>query len=358
MINSCWKILAVNPGSTSTKLAVFEGMQAVFRKTLEHSESELKSFDRVLEQCHYRLQLIKQALLEVGINIERMNAVVGRGGLLKPLSGGTYAVNELMLSDLARAEYGEHASNLGAVIAKMLADSIGVQAYIVDPVSVDELEPVARISGHPQLPRASMSHALNTKAVAHSYANSIGRKYEELNLIVAHLGSGISVSAHRSGKMIDLNDSRQEGPFAPDRSGTLPTQSLVRMCFSGEYSERQILKMLFGEGGIYAYLGTKDMREVEQLAAAGNAQADLLIRAMAYQVAKEIGAQATVLCGAVDAIILTGGMAYSELVVKLICERIQFIARVIVMPGEEELDALAAGVIRVLNAEEGAQLYL
>lgn len=358
MNKKCWYILAINPGSTSTKIAVFKGQEAILRKTLEHTDLELQAYKSVFAQRQYRLQLIVESLATAGIRLQDLDVVVARGGLLKPLHGGTYEVNALMLRDLERAEYGEHASNLGAVIASELAAIGGIQAYIVDPVSVDELAPVARVSGHPQLPRTSMSHALNTKAVAHSYAASIGSKYEELNLIVAHLGSGVSVSAHRHGQMVDVNDSRQEGPMAPDRCGTLPTQPLVKMCFSGKYSEQQLLNILFGAGGIYAYLGTKDMRVVENMAGAGNDKAALLLEALPYQVAKEIGGLATVLYGQVAAIILTGGIAYSELIVSRISERVRFIAPVIVMPGEEELDALAAGVVRVLNGEEGAQIYM
>lgn len=357
MKNNCLCILAINPGSTSTKIGVFCADQVIFSETIEHTDAKLSSYSHVFDQYEYRLQLILEALHSAGIDLQDLDAVVGRGGLLKPLTGGTYLVNELMLRDLQQAERGEHASNLGGIIASAIADQIGVPAFIVDPVSVDELEPVARVTGHPELMRVSMSHALNTKAVAHSYASSLGKKYEELRLIVAHLGSGISVSAHLCGKMIDVNDSKQEGAFAPDRCGTLPTQSLVKMCFSGKYSEKEILAVLFGKGGIYAHLGTKDMREVESSATAGDSKATLLLAAMPYQIAKDIGARATVLSGKVDAIILTGGIAYSKLIVDRIIERVEFIAPVVVMPGEEELPALVAGATRVLKGEERARIY-
>ncbi|HWR39393.1 MAG TPA: butyrate kinase [Patescibacteria group bacterium] len=353
------RVLAVNPGATSTKFAVFAGIEVLLKKTMEHQGTELSQFHRVFDQVEYRMELILAALREADIALDSLDAVVGRGGLLKPLQGGTYRVNAAMLQDLEKAERGEHASNLGGVLAYRLASRCGanVPAFIVDPVSVDELEPVARISGFPGLSRVSMAHALNMKAVARKVAAELGKTYGEMNLVVAHLGTGVSLAAHYRGRMIDIVDGKEEGPFAPDRSGGLPASQLVRLCFSGQYTFEELKKRLFGSGGIYAYLGTKDIREVEKRAAAGEEQAEILLQALCYQVAKEIGALSTVLSGQVDRIILTGGMAYSKRVVEMVSRRVQFIAPVAVVPGEEELESLAAGALRVLNREEEPHIY-
>lgn len=352
------RILAINPGATSTKFAVFEGEQALLKKTVEHHGDELKGFARVYDQHGYRLDLVLAALAEAGIALESLNAVVGRGGLLKPLTGGTYAVNEAMAEDLKQAARGEHASNLGAVMAKELADKLGIPAFIVDPVSVDEIEDVARISGLPELPRVSFSHALNTKAVARKVAAEKGTRYEDINMVVAHLGTGISVTAHRDGRMIDVNNAKEEGPFSPDRCGGLPASLLVKLCYSGKYTLKEMTDKLMSSGGMYAYLGTKDVREAEKMAAAGDAQAGLVLDAMAYQTAKEIGAMAAVLGGDVDYVVLTGGIAYSRRIVDAITEKVRFIAPVAVSPGEEELEALAGGAARVLRGEETAKVYV
>jgi butyrate kinase len=311
----------------------------------------------VYDQRHYRTELIMAALKEADIEPGTLTAVVGRGGLLKPLAGGTYIVNEALTEDLRRAERGEHASNLGGVIARQLADQLAIPAFIVDPVSVDELEPVARISGSPELERVSMSHALNMKAVARKVAEEIGKKYENANFVVAHLGTGVSLSAQRNGKMIDIVDGKEEGPFAPDRCGGLPASQLVKLCYSGKYTYDELKKKLFGSGGLYAYLGTKDIREVEKQAAEGNRQAELLLDALVYQVAKEIGALATVLGGNIDRIILTGGIAYSKRIAEGIADRVKFLAPVTIVPGEEEMDSLVAGALRVLRGEEEAKTY-
>lgn len=352
------RILAINPGATSTKFAVYEGEQLLLKKTVEHSVDDLGHYTRVFDQHEYRLNHITEALAQDGIKLETMKAVVGRGGLLKPLNGGTYAVCAGMLADLAAAERGEHASNLGAVMADTVAKQLGVPAFIVDPVSVDEMEPVARISGLPGLERISMVHALNTKAVARKVAREQGKRYEDMNLVVAHLGTGVSVTPHLRGRMIDVNNAKEEGPFSPDRCGGLPAGALVKLCFSGKYSYQELKEMMISKGGIYAYLGTKDMREVEKMADAGNSQAKLLLDSLSYQVAKEIGAMATTLAGEVDCIILTGGIAYSAAIVSDVTRRVRFIAPVVVVPGEEELESLALGALRVLRGEEQAQTYL
>jgi butyrate kinase len=351
------RILAINPGATSTKFAVFDEEQCLLKKTVEHQGPELQHFACVFDQWHYRLNLILKELESAAVPLSTLQAIVGRGGLLKPLAGGTYLVNELMIADLKRAEQGEHASNLGAVMSLSLANQLGIPAFIVDPVSVDELEPLARISGFPEFTRISMAHALNMKAVARKVAADLGKNYAAVRFVVAHLGTGISLSAQQNGKMIDISDGRVEGPFSLDRCGNLATSQLVKLCYSGKYSYEELSTKLFKSGGIYAYLGTKDVRQVEKMATEGNAQADLLLEALGYQVAKEIGSLATVLQGTVDRIILTGGIAYSQHIVNRITERVQFIAPVVVIPGEAELESLSAGALRVLRGEEEPQSY-
>ena len=351
------RVLAINPGATSTKYAVFEGETVLLKKTLEHQGFELQSFENVFDQYHYRLELITAGLAEAQIPLHSLHAVVGRGGLLKPLGGGTYEVSQQMVDDLEKAEQGEHASNLGGVMAYNLAKELGIPAFIVDPVSVDEMEPEARLSGFPELPRISMSHALNSKAVARKIAKEMGKKYDEVNFVVVHLGTGISVSSHKKGRMIDVNNAKEDGPFSPDRCGGLPAQMLAKLCFSGKYTYGELMSRIMGSGGMYAYLGTKDVREAEKRAANGDKEADVVLGAMAYQIAKEIGAMSVVLAGAVDGIILTGGIAYSQRIVEEISRRVKFIAPILVMPGEEELESLVEGAIRVLQGEEQARTY-
>lgn len=350
-------ILVINPGATSTKFAVYDGEKLLFKQTVEHSAAETGRFAKLADQHQYRLGLILAELELQGIKKSDLSAVVARGGLLKPLAGGTYAINEEMTADLKTAKYGEHASNLGAIMAKELADSLQLPSYIVDPVSVDELEPVARISGLPELERVSMSHALNMKAVARKVAKEMDKAYEDLNFIVVHLGTGVSVTPHRRGRMIDVNNAKEEGPFSPDRCGGLPATYLMKLCYSGRYTFDQMKEKLGSKGGVFAYLGTTDIREAFSMADSGDAKAKLVLEALSYQVAKEIGAMAAVLEGEVDKIILTGGIAYSERIVAEISRRVKFIAPVVVVPGEEELEALAFGALRVLRGEEAAQSY-
>jgi butyrate kinase len=353
-----YRILVINPGATSTKLAVYDGEKQRFKKNVEHSAQELKNFHRVFDQYQYRLTMIMQALKEEGIELTTFKAVAGRGGLLKPLTGGTYLVNERMVADLKKAERGEHASNLGAVMAYNLGQQLGIPAFIVDPVSVDEMEPVARISGLPELERTSLSHALNMKAVARKVAKEMGKKYEDVNFVVAHLGTGVSVTPHKRGRMVDVNNAKEEGPFSPDRCGGLPAGQLVKLCYSGKYTYEEMREKLTSKGGLYAYLGTTDLREVEKMADQGHELANLLLDALAYQVAKEIGAMAAVLEGDVDRIIITGGIAHSVRIVNDIIKRVKFIAPVVVVPGEEELESLALGALRVLRGEEEAKEYV
>jgi butyrate kinase len=352
-------ILAINPGSTSTKFALFEEETLIFEKTLRHSAEEMKGFTKITDQFHFRKNLIMKELAHRCKDIGEIAAIVGRGGLVKPIESGIYEVNDKMRSDLDAGILGEHASNLGGLIADDIASSLpGAKAYIVDPVVVDELEPVARISGHPAIERISIFHALNQKAVARTYAASVGKKYEELNLVVVHMGGGISVGAHRKGRVIDVNNALNgDGPFSPERSGGLPSGQLIDLCFSGKYSYHEMKSMITGKGGIVAYLGTNNFIEVCSRADSGDQKAILISEAIAYQIAKEIGAMATVLGGDVNAIILTGGLAYQESHVARIKKMAGFIAEVVVFPGEDEIKALAFNGLLALDGKIEIKTY-
>ena len=353
-----YKILAINPGSTSTKIAIYENEKEIFEKTLRHTNEELSPFENISDQIEFRREVILEAVSESGVELNELSAIVGRGGLLKPIAGGTYEVNEEMLADLKVGVLGEHASNLGGRIAHEIATKISKPSYIVDPVVVDEMDEVARVSGIPELERKSIFHALNQKAVARRAAKEMGKHYDELNLIVVHLGGGVSVGAHKNGRVVDVNNALDgDGPFSPERSGQLPIGDLVKMATSGEYTLDFIKKRIKGNGGVVAYLGTNDMREVVDNAESGDKKAALIVEALGYQVAKEVGAMATVLSGKVDAIILTGGIAYSKKIVEDISERIAFIGEIKVYPGEDEMLALAEGGLRVLRGEEKAKKY-
>jgi butyrate kinase len=352
------RILVINPGSTSTKIAVFEDEDQRCCQTLRHDEAEIGRFPAISDQYPFRLQAILDFLAAEAIPPESLDAIVGRGGLLHPIEGGTYTVTEPMLQDLREGRGGQHASNLGGILAYELARRSGAPAFIVDPVVVDELEPIARLSGMPELPRKSIFHALNHKAVARRAAREMGGGYADYNLIIAHLGGGISVAAHRRGRVVDVNNALDgEGPYTPERTGTLPAGDLARLCYSGRFALGQVEKKIKGQGGIMAYLGTNDMRKVEQRIAAGEAEARLAYEGMAYQVAKEIGALGAVLEGQVDAIILTGGIAYDAAFVAWVERRVRHIAPVRVYPGEEEMGALAEGALRVLRGEEQPRRY-
>jgi len=353
-----YKILVINPGSTSTKVALFSNEQSLFDKKIEHNSKKLSNFNKIIDQYHFRQDIILNFLKEKGIDLSTLNAVVGRGGLLKPIASGTYRVNEKMLEDLRKGVSGEHASNLGGMLAYGIAENLSVPSYIVDPVVIDEMKPVARISGMPEIPRISILHALNQKAVARKAALDLGKKYEKVNFIVAHLGGGISVGIHCKGKVVDVNNALNgEGPFTPERSGGIPVGGLVELCFSGKFTKDDISKKIKGKGGLVAYLNTNDVREVVKMIKQGDKKAKLILEAMAYQVAKEIGASATVLKGQIDAIILTGGIAYANEFVDLIKDRISFLSLVMVYPGEEEMLALCEGVLRVLRGEEVEKIY-
>ena len=353
-----YRILVINPGSTSTKIGVFDNEVSIFEKTIRHETESINNFASIIDQYEFRKTIILETLDNEGINISKLSAVCGRGGLLRPIKGGTYSVNDLMLTDLRSGYAGQHASNLGGIIAFEIASGLNIPAFIVDPVVVDELEPIARISGFSLIERKSIFHALNQKAVARRVAKELGEKYNDLNLIVTHMGGGITVGVHKKGKVIDVNNGLHgDGPFSPERAGTVPVGDLVALCFSGEYYRDEIMKKLVGQGGLVGYLGTNDAVKVEQQIAAGDEEAKLIYDAMAYQVAKEIGSASAVLSGKVDAIILTGGLAYGKGFVKAITDRINWIADVIVHPGENELQALQEGALRVLRGEEEDKVY-
>ena len=354
-----YKLLVINPGSTSTKIGVYNDDELIFEETIRHSSEELADYERINQQKEFRKNLIIETLRGNGIDTKTFTAIVGRGGLTKPIEIGTYLVNEAMLKDLRLGRMGEHASNLGGLIAHNIALENQIQAYIVDPVVVDELQDVARISGIKEIQRVSIFHALNQKAVARRYASSIDRRYEDLNLIVVHLGGGISVGAHEKGKVIDVANALDgEGPFSPERSGSLPVGDLARLCYSGKYTLDEIFKLIRGRGGLVSYLNTNDARLVSEMIDNGDEYAEKIYHAMAYQVSKEIGAVSTVLKGEVDAIILTGGLAYDHRFTSWIKERVDFIASIHIYPGEDELSALVQGVLRVLRREEEAKEYV
>jgi len=345
-------VLVINPGSTSTKIAVFEGATRVFEHTVSHSSEEMNAFSTVAAQYEYRRTSIMKALEAKGFDMKRLSAVVGRGGALHPIPSGVYRVNEAMKGDLLTGKYGEHASNLGGLIADSLASKFSIPAFIVDPIVVDELWDVARVSGHKLFSRLSLFHALNQKAVARRFAAESGKKYEELSLIVAHMGGGVSIGFHYNGKVVDVNQALGgEGPFSPERSGTLPANALAKLCFSGKYTEKEVMKMISGAGGMVSFLGTNDMRDVEKLHRAGDPEATLYYEAFIYQVGKAIGALAAAAHGKVDGIILTGGIAYGKEVVDGINAMCSFIAPIIVYPGEGELEALALSGLNAISGK-------
>ncbi|QOR65406.1 butyrate kinase [Cytobacillus suaedae] len=353
-----YRILVINPGSTSTKIGVFDNERSVFEKTIRHESEVINSYANIIDQYEFRKNTILEALDSEGINISKLNAVCGRGGLLRPIEGGTYKVNNEMLHDLKIGYSGQHASNLGGILAYEIASNLNIPSFIVDPVVVDELAPIARISGFSLIERKSIFHALNQKAVARRVSKELGKKYTELNLIVTHMGGGITVGVHKQGRVIEVNNGLHgDGPFSPERAGTVPAGDLVALCYSGHYYREEIMKKLVGQGGLVGYLGTNDAVQVEQMIKAGDEKAKIVYNAMAYQVAKEIGAASTVLAGKVDAIILTGGLAYGKEFVKEIADQVNWIADVIVEPGENELQALTEGALRVLRGEEDAKDY-
>ena len=352
------KSLIINPGSTSTKIGVFEDETLLFEETLRHSTEEIAQYASIVDQKDLRKDIIVNLLKEKEFDIHSLNMVVGRGGMLKPIPGGTYEVSDELLADLKAGVQGQHASNIGGILAKEIADSIGVPSYIVDPVVVDELEQVSRYSGVPKLPRTSVFHALNQKAVAKRYAKEVGKAYDSLNLVVVHMGGGVSVGAHKQGRVVDVfNALDGDGAFSPERAGAVQSGALIKLCFSGKYSEKEVYKKFVGNGGFNAYCGTNDMRDVEKMVQNGDTKAAEVREAFITQVAKDIGSMACVLKGKVDQVIVTGGIAYDKVVVAGLKERAEWIAPMTVYPGEDELLALVQGGLRVLNVEEKAMVY-
>lgn len=352
------KILAINPGSTSTKVSYFDDAKCLHTMTISHDNKDLEPFKKITDQFDYRKQTILDWLRSIGLADEKLDAVVGRGGLLRPMPSGTYVVSPQMEKDLIQGIQGEHASNLGGLIARALADEQGVEAYIVDPVAVDEFQEVARISGLKEIKRVSLVHALNVRATSLRYAKETAQNFNDINLIVAHLGGGISVVAIEKGKMIDTNDASEMGPFSPERTGSLPVWEMARMVFDGRFKDWNECKTwLRGKGGVVAYLGTNDMRVVEKMITEGDDHAKSVAEAMAYQIGKEIGACAGALRGRVDAILLTGGVSYNKRITDYVTDMTKWIAPVKVYPGEDEMQSLAEGTLRVLNGEEAAKNY-
>ncbi|MCY8987676.1 butyrate kinase [Bacillus atrophaeus] len=358
VLNNEKRILILNPGSTSTKIGVFHNERCIFEVTLRHNAEELQRFHSIIDQYGFRKRHILESLHEQGINISKFDAVCARGGLLRPIEGGTYEVNDVMIEDLKSGYAGQHASNLGGIIAREIADGLNIPSYIVDPVVVDEMSALAKISGMPEIERKSIFHALNQKAVARQAAASLGKRYENMKMIVTHMGGGITVGVHDRGKVADVNNGLHgEGPFSPERAGTVPAGDLVDLCFSGKYKREDIMKKLVGTGGLLGYLDTTDAVRVENMIQSGDEKARLIYNAMAYQVAKEIGAASAVLKGEVEVIVLTGGLAYGKSFVSSIRSYIDWISDVLVYPGENELQSLAQGALRVLLGEEQSKRY-
>lgn len=358
MNKNTYRILVLNPGSTSTKVALFENKNRKAEKIIRHKAGELERFSVVTEQKDLRMKYIEEFLAEERIDPSDLDAIAGRGGIIRPMESGTYSINEKMLEDLNGKTASRHASALGGIIAEEIGKKYGIPSYTTDPVVVDEMEAVARLSGMPEIERKSVFHALNAKAVARGYAASLGMKYEDGRFIVAHMGGGISVGAHRYGRVIDVNDALNgEGPFSPERSGGVPLDQLVDLCYSGQYTKNEIMARITKQGGMLAYLGTNDLKAVEDMIRKGNEFAALVMDSMAYQISKEIGAMAAVLEGRVNATILTGGLANSKRFTDAIRQKVEYIAPVILWPGEDEMQALADGVLRVLSGMEKAAEY-
>jgi butyrate kinase len=353
-----YRILVINPGSTTTKLALFENETSLWSDTVNYSTTQNPFPLRILEQFDKRLKDVKRTLISKMVDVSEVSAIAVRGGPFKALESGTYRIDDAVLHDVHGGRVqAEHASNLGVLLGAELARPEGKPAFFVDPISVDEFDPVARISGIPELERKSLVHALNIKATARLLAVKLGKEFMQMNMIGAHLGGGISICAIRKGRIVDVNNAVEAGPFSPERSGSLPVSSLVRLCYSGRFSQEQMKRKVVGQGGMVAHLGTHDAREVENRIASGDQNAEIVYQAMAYQIAKEVGAMAAVLSGEVDSVFLTGGLAHSALLVDWIRGRISFIAPVYVFPGEREMEALASGVLRVLRGEETAKTY-
>ncbi len=353
-----YRLLIINPGSTSTKVALFNNRTQLFENILRHSAEEIERFGNIHEQFEFRKGIILEALKNNNTDPKSLDAIVARGGNMKPVAGGTYRINEAMLRDLRRGVMGEHASNLAASLAYNMAERLGIPSYVVDPVVVDELDDLARFSGLPGIRRKAKDHPLNQRAAARRAAAELRGKYDESNFLVAHLGGGISVGVHKNGRIVDVNNVLDgDGPFSPERTGALPVGSLITLCYSGDFTLEEMRRKITGGGGLVAYLGTNDGREIRRRIERGDGYAKKVYQAMAYQISKEIAAGAAVLFGDVDAIVLTGGLAHDDMLVNWIRERVSFIAKVMVYPGEFEMSALAEGVLRVFKGEEGEKIY-
>ena len=352
------RVLTINPGSTSTKVALYEDDVCLWSESLKYDKEDLAGFQNVVDQFEMRRDDIRKLLKEKSVDVQDLSAVVGRGGPFKPLESGTYRIDENVLEDVKAGKVqAEHISNIGSLLAHEIAEEAGVPSFFVDPVSVDEFEDLARVAGIPELERKSLLHALNVKATAHKAAKDLGKALAEMNLIVAHLGGGISICPIKKGRIVDVNNANEGGPFSPERAGALPSSSLAKLCYSGEFSAAEMKKRIVGNGGLIAHLGTNDSIEIEQMIEKGDAKARLIYEAMGYQIAKEIGAMATVLKGEVDAVLITGGLAKSDILVDWIKERVSFLAPVHIYAGENEMESLALGALRVLRGEEEAKTY-
>lgn len=352
-----YKVLAINPGSTSTKVALYDEERPLLDLTLRHSTEEISRFADVIDQLDWRRGLILSALREQSFNLKELSAVIGRGGLIRPIPAGVYEVNSRMRYDLRNAQM-KHACNLGGLLAAQIAHMAGVKAYIADPPVVDEMDDVARISGMPMCPRKPIFHALNQKAIARLHCDRVGWTYEESNLIVAHMGGGISVAAHKQGRIVDVNNALDgDGPFAPDRAGSIPSSELIKVCFSGQYTKEELLKFISSKGGLVAYLGTNSVIQVMERIEEGDQRAKKVLESMCYNVSKQIGAMAGALSGKVGAILLTGGIAYNAPIVEYIREHCGFIAPVEVYPGENELEALVMNALVVLRGTITPKVY-
>jgi butyrate kinase len=354
-----YMILVINSGSTSTKVAVYNNERAVFSTSIKHSPDKLKSFRRVWDQQDFRKSSIITEVENNGFKLSDFDAIACRGGNTKPIKGGIYMITEAMLRDIKSERYGVHPTGVGCIIAHDLGRQYGIPAVTVDPPVTDELCDYARFSGIPQISRQSSFHALNQKAIARKTAEELKKPYQELSLIVVHMGGGISVGAHQQGQIIDVNNALDgDGPFSPERAGTLPNAALIKMCFSGEYTEEQMLRLMTGKGGLMAYLGTTDAIEIEKRIQNQDRYAKDVYMAMAYQVVKEIGSMAAVLAGKVDAIAFTGSLAYSKILMDYIKPRVSFIAPIYEFPGENEMEALAMGALRFLTGKEQIRVYM
>lgn len=352
------RILAINPGSTSTKIALYAGTEELFCKTIDYPAERIHACPSVYSQLDFRLADVLRVLSEHGIDPESPDFIIGRGGAVKPVHGGAWEITEKMLDDLRKAVYADHASNLGAMIVHELASKKGIPACVVDPPATDEMDDVARVTGHPLFRRRSRLHTLNQKAVAHRAAAELGIPYKKARLIVAHLGGGVSVGAHRRGRIVDVNDAYDgSGPMSPERSGTLPAGQVAKLCFSGDYTPEEFQKMLVGRGGLFAHLGTTDVREILRRIDSGDDHARLVLDAMIYQTAREIGACAAVLEGVVDGVVLTGSIMQSDILAAMLSRKIAFLGRVLVYPGEDEMEALRDAALRVIRGGERVNPY-